>query len=130
MKGFLLLLSFSLFLAKACDTGDDFNLGEAFTMEPGQEMANSSADLSVKWVEVSEDSRCPKDTNCVWEGQAVINLTVNGNSMTLTLREGKPEEAKGNFNGYVFEAMKLDPYPDGSVIDPTTYRLQLVVTSI
>ena len=130
MKGFLLLLSFSLFLAKACDTGDDFNLGEAFTMEPGQEMANSSSDLNVKWLEASEDSRCPKNTTCVWEGQAKINLTVNGDPMTLTLREGKPEEAKATFNGYVFEAMKLDPYPDGTDIDPATYRLELVVTSL
>ncbi len=130
MKGFLLLFSFSIFLAKACDTGDDFNLGEAFTMELGQEMANSSADLMVKWLEVAEDSRCPTNTNCVWEGQAKISLTVNGDPLVLTLREGKPEEAKANFKGYIFEAIKLDPYPDGSVIDPTTYRLQLVVTSL
>lgn len=129
MKGFLLLLSFSLFLAKACDTGDDFNLGEVFTMELGQEMSNSTADLTVKWLEVSEDSRCPKNTNCVWEGQAKINLTVNGDPMVLTLRDGKPEEAKANHNGYVFEAKQLDPYPEGAVIDPTTYRLQLMVTA-
>ena len=121
MKGLLLLLSFSLFLAKACDSGDDFTVGESFTMEPGQELTNNSADLTVKWLEVAEDSRCPKNTNCVWEGQAKISLT---------LRKGKPEQAKGTHGGYVFEALQLDPYPDGAVIDPTSYRLQLVVSSL
>ena len=130
MKGILLLLSFSLFLAKACDTSDDFNIGETFTMAPGQELKNNTADLLVKWVEVAEDSRCPKDTNCVWEGQAKINLLVNGDPMTLTLRDGKPEEAKAVAGGYVFEAQQLDPYPDGTVIDPTQYRLQLLVSSL
>lgn len=130
MKGILLLLSFSLFLAKACDTSDDFNLGETFTMEPGQELKNNTADLTVKWLEVAEDSRCPKDTNCVWEGQAKISLLVNGDPMTLTLRDGKPEEARANYGGYVFEATQLDPYPDGTVIDPTQYRLQLLVSSL
>lgn len=130
MKGFLLLLSFSLVLAKACDSGDDFNLGEVFVMEPGQEMTNSTADLTIKWLEVSEDSRCPKNTNCVWEGQAKMNLLVNGDPIVLTLREGKPEEAKANSGGYVFEAQQLDPYPEGTVIDPTQYRLQLLVSSL
>lgn len=130
MKGFLLLLSLSMFLAKACDSGDDFNLGEAFVMEPGQEMKNSTADLTINWLEVSEDSRCPKNTNCVWEGQAKISLLVNGDPMTLTLREGKPAEAKANYGGYVLEAEQLDPYPEGSVIDPTQYRLRLLVSSL
>ncbi len=130
MKGILLLLSFSLLLAKACDTGDDFILGESFTMEPGQELKNNTADITVKWVEVAEDSRCPKDTNCVWEGQAQISLLVNGDPMTLILRDGKPEEASMNRGGYVFEAVQLDPYPDGTVIDPTQYRLQLLVSSL
>ena len=130
MKGLLLLLSFSLFLAKACDSGDDFTVGESFTMEPGQELTNNSADLTVKWLEVAEDSRCPKNTNCVWEGQAKISLLVNGDPLSLTLRKGKPEQAKGTHGGYVFEALQLDPYPDGAVIEPTSYRLQLVVSSL
>lgn len=130
MKGILLLLSFSIFLAKACDTADDFTLGESFTMEPGQELKNTTADLTVKWLEVAEDSRCPKNTNCVWEGQAKVSLLINGDPLTLTLRDGKPEEASANKDGYVFEAQQLDPYPDGAVIDPTQYRLQLLVSSL
>ena len=130
MKGIFLLLSLSLLLAMACDTSDDFKLGTPFTMEPGQELKNKTAKLTVKWIEVAEDSRCPKNTNCVWEGQAKISLLANGDPMTLILRDGKPEEARINRGGYVFEAIQLNPYPDGAVIDPTQYRLQLLISSL
>lgn len=130
MKGFLLLLSLSLFFAKACDSEDGFTVGESFMMEPDQELENATAKLTVKWLEVAEDSRCPTNTNCVWEGQARVSLLVNGDPMSLTLRKGKPEEAKATHGGYVFEALQLDPYPDGSKVDPAAYRLQLVVSSL
>lgn len=136
MKAVLLFFSLSLFLANACGdktTGDDlasFPLGESFTMMPGQEMTNKAADLTVTWLEVAEDSRCPKNTNCVWEGQAKVMLLVNGNPLPLTLREGKPEEAQATAADYVFTAEQLSPYPEGDKIEADAYRLQLKVSSL
>lgn len=131
MKTVLLFFSLSLLLANAC--GDDvegFPLGESFTMLPQLELTNKSADLTVKWLEVSEDSRCPKNTNCVWEGQAKVNLLVNGDPLTLTLRSGKPDEAQAMMGEYIFTAESLNPYPEGTTIDPADYRLQLKVSSL
>ena len=130
MKAVLLLFSFSLLLANACDDTATFPLGESFTMSPQQELVNKSADMTIKWLEVAEDSRCPKNTNCVWEGQAIVNLLVNGNPVTLTLRDGKPEAAQALVEEYIFTAETLSPYPEGEKIDPAHYRLQLKVSSL
>lgn len=130
MKAILLLFSLSMLLANACDDTATFPLGESFTLSPEQELVNKSAAMTIKWLEVSEDSRCPKNTNCVWEGQAKVNLLVNGDPLTLTLRKGKPEEAQALVEGYIFTAESLSPYPEGEKIDPATYRLQLIVSSL
>ena len=136
MKVVLLFFSLSLFFANACgdqadgDATANFTIGEIFTMEPGQEMTNKDAELTVKWLEIAEDSRCPKNTNCVWEGQAIVNLTVNGAPLTLTLREGKPEQAQAIAADYIFTAEQLSPYPEGDKIETEAYRLQLKVSSL
>lgn len=130
MKAVLLLFSFSLLLANACDDTATFPLGESFTISPQQELVNKSADMTVKWLEVSEDSRCPKNTNCVWEGQAIVNLLVNGDPVTLTLRSGKPDKAQALVGEYILTAETLSPYPEGDKIDPADYRLQLKVSSL
>ena len=130
MKAVLLLFSLSLFLASTCDDADTFPLGTSFTMSPQQELMNKSADMTIKWLEVSEDSRCPKNTNCVWEGQAKVNLLVNGDPLVLTLRNGKPEEAQALVGDYIFTAETLNPYPEGTTIEPADYRLQLKVSSL
>jgi hypothetical protein len=130
MKAVLLLFSLSLFLASTCEDAATFPLGESFTMSPQQELVNKPADITIKWLEVSEDSRCPKNTNCVWEGQAIVNLLVNGGPVTLTLRSGKPDKAQTLVGEYIFTAETLSPYPEGDKIEPADYRLQLKVSSL
>ncbi len=130
MKAVLLLFSLSLLLANACEDAATFPLGESFTMSPQQELVNKSADMTIKWLKVSEDSRCPKNTNCVWEGQAKVDLLINGDPVTLILRSGKPEKAQALVGEYIFTAESLNPYPQGDKIDPVDYRLQLKVSSL
>ena len=136
MKALLLLFSFSLLYANACGGGtdpedaDDFTIGQSCTLEPGQRFVNRTAGLEVTWQEVSEDSRCPRNANCVWEGQAVVNLLVNGEAVALTLRQGKPEQAQRTVANYVFTAEELSPYPEGEQIEADAYRLQLMVSSL
>jgi hypothetical protein len=131
MKSILLLLSLSLLLAKACEEPDTFVVGESFELAMGQEVLNKGANLQIKWTELSEDSRCPKNTNCVWEGQARMQLLVNDQIVELIIRSGMPEKAQTLVaDGYILEAQSLLPYPEGTKIDPATYRLRLLVTAI
>lgn len=133
MKAILLFFSFSLLMTKACgpDAAPAFVLNESFTLAIGQELSNADADLKISLMAVTEDSRCPKGTNCVWEGEAKITLLINGETMELTLRAGKPDQAQALYNNsYLVEAQTLTPYPDGAKIDPASYQLAVLVSSL
>jgi hypothetical protein len=135
MKFVFLLFMGVVLMAGTCDSpasaAATFTIGETFTLAPGEESSNKEAGLNISFAEVLEDSRCPKNTNCVWEGQAKIKLMINDQAMELIIRAGKPEQAQQLYNNsYIIEAQGLSPYPDGTKIDPASYRLQLMVSSL
>ena len=68
--------------------------------------------VTVKFLELVEDSRCPTGTNCVWAGNAKIKvqITKNGKSpKILELNSNGPETAA--FDGYIFKLTALTPHP-------------------
>jgi len=48
--------------------------GVPFTMEVGDAVGLGSGATTVRFVEVVEDSRCPEDETCVWEGAVIVAL--------------------------------------------------------
>lgn len=76
-------------------------------------------DVSVKFVDVIEDSRCPEGVNCIWAGRAIVKVEVTSNGKseekTLIFGEVKPGEEK-NTNLYstakfAINGLTLNPYP-------------------
>jgi len=59
------------------------SLGEEATLAIGA-TARWSPDLSVRFVAVTEDSRCPTDITCVWAGQLKIQLAISVDGKTST----------------------------------------------
>lgn len=51
-------------------------LGQSFTVGVGQPVTVSGPGLTVAFVALVEDSRCPIGSQCIWAGRAVISLTV------------------------------------------------------
>lgn len=88
---------------------------------------------SVTFVRVVEDSRCPKGVQCVWEGDATIEVRVMWDGaepelvqLHLTRRTTGDVVAKG----LRLSLHRLDPYPEQNrPIDSRDYRAALVVTS-
>ncbi|OAD91097.1 hypothetical protein A7A78_04605 [Aequorivita soesokkakensis] len=75
--------------------------------------------VSIKFLEVLEDSRCPTGVTCIWAGRAIVKVEVtsNGNKQerTLTFGEVKRGEEK-NTNLYSsaefsINGLTLNPYP-------------------
>lgn len=69
--------------------------------------------MSVKFVEVVEDSRCPEGATCIWAGRAIVRIEVTENGSeprTVDLEVGKIEST-ARFGKFVVKAEKLDPYP-------------------
>lgn len=88
-------------------------LDNPFQLQPGQTASLEAQKLSVEFVEVVEDSRCPRGVLCTWAGQALILVRVSGSSgdQELTLQLGPRDSVAGVYDGYLFELTALEPYP-------------------
>ena len=87
------------------------SLGESITLE----------NHSIKFVEVLEDSRCPENTTCIWEGRARVLVEVSENdrvSFEKIIIFGKVNQGESDdkelfsFNDSKVIGMTLNPYPN------------------
>ena len=75
--------------------------------------------VSLQFREVVEESRCPVDVTCIWEGIAIINIEgISGNEKTnfqVGTRDFLPKNVTKSFSfsGYRFTLTDLKPYPGG-----------------
>ena len=82
-KADLRALVTATFIAVACssvDTAVVANPGVEFNLALGKTAALSGSDFRITFNRVTEDSRCPVDVQCVWAGDAKIELIVSRNS--------------------------------------------------
>ncbi len=72
--------------------------------------------MSITFKQILEDSRCPEDVNCIWEGVAKANIEIMGKSgrpLPLQLSTSN-NEIRGyhnsvNFDGYNITLVELTP---------------------
>ena len=87
--------------------------------------------VSIKFIEVMEDSRCPKDVACIWAGRAIVKaeVTANGNKEEKMLIFGvvKPEESENTIlyssKDFTIHGLTLNPYPTLKNSEDTNYVL-------
>lgn len=90
--------------------------GEPFRLRVGERARVAGDDLAVAFVEVAGDSRCPKNVNCFWAGDAevVLQLARGGEEATVRLHTHGgaryPQEASAL--GATLRLEELDPYPE------------------
>ncbi len=107
------------------DTGQPFTLNE-------KECALVDRNMVVTFESVVEDSRCPPDVACVWEGNARVALT-------WSIAESTPERFELNthdmftrdtvIRGYTIRLTGLDPLRTSDrPMESTDYRAHLLVT--
>ncbi|HYC52202.1 MAG TPA: hypothetical protein VEB19_13900 [Gemmatimonadaceae bacterium] len=83
-----------------------------FDLRVGAAVRILGTPLLVRFDTVSEDSRCPTDAQCVWEGNATIRLSVDsaGKIQPVELRtSGTPQPASAF--GHRIEYRALRPAP-------------------
>jgi hypothetical protein len=105
--------------------------GEEFTLGVGQSAVITGEDLSITFVEVISDTRCPKDAICIWMGEVscLIEVTQNGGTQSKVLTQpGLSAPVTTDYGRYdiLFNVL---PYPEaGKEIKADDYRLELTVT--
>ena len=113
----------------ATPSGEKIPLGREFTLAPGQS-AVVDDDLRLTLKSVTDDSRCPVDVTCVWEGDAKVAVEVitptprAEHELHTTGRES--HEAK--HGAYRITLVKLEPARRSTTtISASDYRATFVV---
>jgi hypothetical protein len=104
-------------------------LGKPFTLAAGESASLDSGKISVRFVAIGEDSRCPKNEQCVWAGNARVELEVrtNGSPQSISLNTNKGA-AEREIDGYFVSLQDVAPAPiSGRAIAPQDYRVTLTV---
>jgi len=131
---FIVLLAIVMNLSGCGSDEIQFHLNEEFYLSAGQYGVVSGENLQIKFTEVTEDSRCPKDVTCVWAGRATceIELMQSGlsNRMTLTQPGLTDEYSKTAYEEYEL-TFRVTPYPGaGKKIPKDAYRLYIIVSKM
>lgn len=114
MKG--LIASLMLMLAFGIVPATAAGRTETMRVQINKEKRFPKSKVSVRFVELIEDSRCPTDTNCIWAGNAKIKIRVsaNGRSQDLTLDTNGPHQA-ATAEGYSIKLISLTPAPRSNI---------------
>jgi len=95
------------------------SLNAPFQLKINQTAIIKSENIKLTFLNVTEDSRCPEGTVCVWAGQvkALLLLEVNQSShelFNLTLNFNETQSQKTRL-GYTVKLLKVDPYPKSNI---------------
>ncbi|MEJ2237776.1 MAG: hypothetical protein P8X82_05725 [Gemmatimonadales bacterium] len=110
------------------------NLGEPFQLRVGEQAVIEGVDLDVRFVELSNDSRCPSNALilCIWEGDAAIVVETSpkhGDALQHELHTNlEPTSVSVGFVRLTLQ--RLDPYPLGVEPIPSDQYLATFVVEI
>ncbi|MBR8833728.1 MAG: hypothetical protein DSM106950_06730 [Stigonema ocellatum SAG 48.90 = DSM 106950] len=109
-------------------------LDTQFKLKYGQIALISSEKLRIKFLNVTNDSRCPIDVQCIQAGQVTIELEIFKNNrsigtLSLTSNAGREDLAIGYVDGYSIKLVRVDPLPRTTKpIDISDYVATLIVS--
>jgi hypothetical protein len=139
MKKLFFALAATLLLSSACKKEDgvlpvkNFVPGEPVTLALNQSAILEPDQLKITFNKVTEDSRCPTNMECLWEGRAVVELTFTkgGESFTESLATISSMSGLSDMTMIFDREVKLlevTPYPQNSAsITAGDYRVKIVV---
>lgn len=121
-----LLLSLAILLSVTFTSAQN---PEKLTLKQGQQKT-ATGRLIVKFLAVTEDSRCPTNVNCVWAGVARIKIQLrkNGKTAEFELNTNQPEKSAA-FEGSEVKLNTLTPYPKSTApINSASYTATFTVS--
>ncbi|UCC81236.1 MAG: hypothetical protein JSW64_07740 [Candidatus Zixiibacteriota bacterium] len=90
------------------------SLDSSFQLMHNQTAVIEPENLSIKFVNVTEDSRCPVGVECIWAGQAKIEVEIKREDeepeiIVLTSQAGREELAEMQVKDYFIKLLKVEP---------------------
>jgi hypothetical protein len=112
----------------------DASLGKQFSLHIGQTASIASEGLKITFDDVTADSRCPKNVQCIWTGQVTCLLTmvkegdIPPKSQMVINQMGSTNPARQVFEDRYMLTFDVQPYPvSGQTISKSDYVLVLGV---
>ena len=106
---------------------------EEVELQPGASARLGATDRTVVFEAVESDGRCPTGVTCVWEGDAVVRISIgsaNDTRTILKLHTSGDAGREAEHGGFVVRLIALTPYPSSDRrIDPRDYRARLRLTA-
>ncbi len=107
------------------------SLDQPFTLRVGRSATVAGEGLTISFEAVPSDSRCPTGVQCIWAGNAVVQvvLSKDGKAFGAELNTGQ-EPTSVDYLNYNVALVSLAPYPtaNGGPIAQSQYRATFVVT--
>jgi len=125
----LIVLSFGVSALAGCaESPANYDLGQAFSLKPGQSAKIDSEDLTFKFEKVLNDSRCPVGVTCIWEGQVqcLVTIKIGDKTEQITLTQSGSDDDESQLYGQYRIEFNVTPYPVANEsISLNDYRLEL-----
>jgi hypothetical protein len=135
MKNLLIISLFFLFANVGCTNKEDMaskKLGDTFQLKASESISfsdNSNA-ISVKLITI-QDSRCPKDVQCIRAGEAIVILDLQigdeqfkGLKVCIGCEKERAitdsTELKAKSKTYTLKLNSVDPYPQSTGLNTPT----------
>ncbi|MNK25794.1 hypothetical protein D3C87_441220 [compost metagenome] len=112
-----LLLLMSNCKTQSQQTGTTVSTNNTITINHQKQVKIPNSKISLKFNDVIEDSRCPVDVTCVWEGIAVVEMEATSGTEKANFKIGTRDFLQNNivnsfsFSGYKFSLESLKPQP-------------------
>lgn len=106
-------------------------LGEPFPLRIGESQTLSDADIGLHFVDVPQDSRCPKDVSCIVAGEAHVVIRAEAGPETRELVFKVPPTGSDTltFEGFSLTVAALEPQTEETrKIETGDFEATIVVT--
>jgi hypothetical protein len=104
-----------------------------FHLKVNQVATIKSENLKIKFLNVTSDSRCPADVNCIWQGEVtiIVNLVKNGQNLgNFSLSSLLNSATNVNIYSLKLTNVSSGPVVSGKPIKISDYVVTLVVSKI
>lgn len=125
VKILLLLLPFVL----NCSSQDDSEFDRQYNLETNNCFDVNGTEYNL-CLESVNDSRCPTDLVCIWEGNAAANFILNSktDSKPFTLNTNQSFQRDTILNRLKIELVRVSPYPITTATNQNEYSVTIKIS--
>ena len=103
------------------------SLNQEIQLAPQEQAAYESQGLTVEFIRVVDDSRCPSDVTCVWAGEVKVQVATRTGTAEPVQHEIKAGES-ATVGAFRVAVVNVQPVPVSTrQIPPEEYRVTLKV---